>query len=102
MSSTPLQSIQGNPKVEVVFIEDLTLISTEENPPADFFFSKKRRAIVKMEMHQKDGATVKRKRMFYDGQGLDDTNFSREMASSLGAFAMTNQYSIENLVEQLK
>jgi hypothetical protein len=40
--------------------------------------------------------------MLYDGQGLDDTYFSREMAGSLGAFATTNQYSIENLVDQLK
>jgi hypothetical protein len=37
-------------------------------PPSDFFFSKKRRAIVKRETHQKDGAIVKRKRMMYDGQ----------------------------------
>jgi hypothetical protein len=36
-------------------------------PPSDFFFSKKRRAIVRREMYQKDGATIKRKRMLYDG-----------------------------------
>jgi hypothetical protein len=88
MSLTPLQSSQGNPNVKVIFIEDLTLISVEEMPPSDFFFSKKRRAIVKRETHQKYGATVKRKRMLYDGQGLDDTEFAREMAGSLGAFAM--------------
>jgi hypothetical protein len=102
MSLTPLQSIQGNPNAKVIFIENLTPISAEEMPPSNFFFNKKRRDIVKREMHQKDGATVKRQRMLYDGQGHDDTDFAREMASSLGVFAMTNQYSVENLAEQLK
>jgi hypothetical protein len=100
MSLTPLQSSQGNPNAKVIFIEDLTLISAEEMPPSDFFFSKKRR--VERETHQKDGAIVKRQRMFYDGQGLDDTDFAREMVGSLGVFATTNQCSVENLVEQLK
>jgi hypothetical protein len=34
MSLTPLQISQGNPSVEVVFIEDLTPISVEEMPPS--------------------------------------------------------------------
>ena len=66
-------------------------------PPSDFFFSKKRRAIVKTEMHQKYGTTVKRQRMLYDGQGLDDTKLFREMIGSLGSFSMANQCSVENL-----
>jgi hypothetical protein len=97
MSLTPLQLSQGNLNDQVIFIEDLTPISAEEIPPSDFFFSKKRRAIVKREVHQKYGTTVKRKRMLYDGQVLDDTKFSREMAGSLGAFATTNQCLVENL-----
>ena len=48
-------------------------------------------------MHQKYGTTVKRQRMLYDGQGLDDTKFSREMTGSLDAFATTNQCLVENL-----
>jgi hypothetical protein len=48
-------------------IEDVSPISAEEMAPLDFFFSKKRRAIVKREAHQKYGITVKRKRMLYDG-----------------------------------
>jgi hypothetical protein len=32
---------------EVVFVGDLTPISTTEMPPSEFFFSKKRRALVK-------------------------------------------------------
>jgi hypothetical protein len=40
--------------------------------------------------------------MLYDGQALNDTDFSREMEGSLGTFAMTNQYSVENIEKQLK
>jgi len=97
MSLTPLQLSQGNPNDQVIFIEDLTPISAEEMPLSDLFFSKKRRAIVKREMHQKYGTTVKRQRILYDRQGLYDTKFSREMVGSLGAFAMANQCSVENL-----
>ena len=88
---------QGNPNDQVIFIEDLTPISAEEMPPLDFFFSKKRRAIVKREAHQKHGTIVKRQRMLYDGQGLDDTKLFREMVGSLGSFSMANQCSVENL-----
>jgi hypothetical protein len=71
-------------------------------PPSDFFFSKKRRATVKRETHKKDGATVKRKRMLYDGHGLGETYFALEMADTLGVVATPNQFSVGNLVEQLK
>jgi hypothetical protein len=46
-SVTRLQSSRGNPNAEFVFIEDLTPILVEEMPPSDFFYNKKRRAIVK-------------------------------------------------------
>jgi hypothetical protein len=46
-SLTPLQSSFRNPSSEIIFIDDLTPIAPEEMPPSDFFFSKKRRAIVK-------------------------------------------------------
>jgi hypothetical protein len=71
-SLTPLQSTFGNLGSEVIFIDDLTPISPEEMPPSDFFFSKKRRAIVKRETHQRDGAMVKRKIMVYNGHNRDD------------------------------
>jgi hypothetical protein len=45
---------------------------------------------------------VKSKKMVYDGQNRDDTKFSKEVAGSLGAFATANQWSVENLAEQLK
>jgi hypothetical protein len=53
----------------------------------DFFFSKKRKAIVKRESHQKDGVITKRQRMLYDGNDRDDTEFAKEVAGSLGAFS---------------
>jgi hypothetical protein len=85
-----LQLSFGNPSSEVIFIDDLTPIAPKEMPPSDFFFSKKRRAIVKRETHHKDGAIVKRQRMVYDGQNRDDSKFNKEMAGSLGAFSTTN------------
>jgi hypothetical protein len=101
-SLTPLHSSFKNPSSEVIFIDDLTPIFLKEMPPSDCFFSKKRRAIVKRETHQKDGAIVKRKRMVYGGHNRDDTEFAKEVASSLGTFATTNQWSMENLAEQLQ
>jgi hypothetical protein len=74
----------------------------EEMPPFDFFFNKKRRDIVKRETHQREGATVKRHRVLYDGQALDKVDFSMEMSGSLGDFSMVNQCSVGNLAEQLK
>jgi hypothetical protein len=44
---TPLQFTKGNPDAGTIFKEDLTPISVEELPPSDFFFSKKRKVVVK-------------------------------------------------------
>jgi hypothetical protein len=101
-SVTPLQSTRGNPNTEVILIGDLTPISIEEIPPSDFFFSKKRKVVVKKEMHQKEGATVKKHRVLLDGQNLEDEDFSTEVANSLGAFATANLFSVDNLKEILK
>jgi len=46
-SITPLHFSRGDPDDGVISIEDLTLITVKEFPPNNFFFSKKRRAIVK-------------------------------------------------------
>jgi hypothetical protein len=40
--------------------------------------------------------------VLYDGQALEEEEFSMEVAGTLGAFATTNQYSVGNLKEQLK
>jgi hypothetical protein len=101
-SLTPLQSIQGNPNVKVTFIEYLTPIYAEEMPPSNLFVNKKRRVIVKREMHQKDGVAFKRHRVLYDSQALDEAKFAMEMAISLEDFSMGNHGSVGSLVEQLK
>jgi hypothetical protein len=98
---TPLQFTRGNLNAEVILIGDLTPISIEEIPPSDFFFSKKRKAAVKKEMHQKEGVTVKKHRVLLDGHNLEDEDFATE-AVSLGAFATTNLFSVDNLKERLK
>jgi hypothetical protein len=90
-SLTPLQSSFGNPSFEVIYVGDLTPILSEEMPPSVFFFSKKWRAILKRETHQKYGAIVKRKIMVYDGHNRDDTEFAKEVAGSLGTFSTANQ-----------
>jgi hypothetical protein len=70
-------------------------------PPSDFFFSKKRKAIVKKESHQKDGLITKRMRMVYDGNDRDDTEFAKEVVGSLDAFSTSNQWFVDNLAQQL-
>jgi hypothetical protein len=57
---------------EVVFIGDLTPILAKEIHPSEFFFSKKRKAVVRRETHQRDGATVKNHMMLLDGQALEE------------------------------
>jgi hypothetical protein len=99
---TPLQFTRGNPNTEAIFIEDLTPISVEELPPSDFFFSKKRKVVVKRETHQKEGAAVKRHRVLIDGEALEEVEFVEEVVGLLGDFATTNQFSVGNLKERLK
>jgi hypothetical protein len=101
-SLTPLQSSFRTPGSEVIFASDLTPISLEEMLPSKFFFRKKRRAIIRRESQQKEAVVTKRQRMIFDGYDLDYSELTKEMAGSLGAFTMTNQWSVENLAEQLK
>jgi hypothetical protein len=89
-SITPLQYNKGNLSAEVLFIEYFTPISATEMPPSEFFFNKKRRVVVKREIHQKEGATVTRHRMLFDGGALEEADFTSEVVGSLGAFATTN------------
>jgi hypothetical protein len=99
---TPLQSNRGNPSTELVFIEYLTPISIEEIPPSNIFFNKKRKVVVKREIHQKEGVPVKRHRVLYDGQTQEETYFTTDVVDSLGSFSTTNQFSVGNLKEKLK
>jgi hypothetical protein len=55
-SVTPLQFTKGNIDTEWIFKEDLTRISVEYFPPCEFFFSKKRKDVVKQQTYQRAGA----------------------------------------------
>jgi hypothetical protein len=81
---------------------DLTPISFEELPPSNFFFSKKRKVVVKKEMHLKEGSAIKRHTVLIDGDALEEVEFTEEIAGSLGDFATCNQVLVENLKERLK
>jgi hypothetical protein len=74
----------------------------EELPPSDFFFSKKRKVMVKQETYQRVGATAKRYKILTDGEALEEEEFTDEVAGTLGAYAMTNQYSVGALKARLK
>ena len=56
---------------------------------------------MKNEIHQKEGATVKKNIVLLDGQNLEDEDFATEVAGSLGAFATTNLFAVDNLKERL-
>jgi hypothetical protein len=88
----PLQFTRGNPNAEVIFIGDLTPIPIEEIPPTNLFFSKKRKVVVKKEMHQKEGTMVKKHRALLNGQNLEDEDFATEVSGSLGDFAKANLF----------
>ena len=81
---------------------DITPIFPEEMPPSDLYFSKKWKAIMKRESHQKDGVITKRQRLVYDENDHNGPEFAKEVAGSLGAFATANQWSMDNLTEQLR
>jgi hypothetical protein len=38
----------------------------------------------------------------YEGNDRDDSEFAKEVASSLGAFSTLNKWYVENLVEKLR
>ena len=58
--------------------------------------------MVKKEMHQKEGAMVKKHRVLLDGQSLEDEYFSIEVSDSLGDFSIANLFLVDNLKEILK
>ena len=57
---------------------------------------------MKRESHQKDGVITKRKRMVYDVNNQDVPEFAKEVVGSLDAFSTDNQWSVNNLAEQLR
>jgi hypothetical protein len=86
----------------VVFVEDLTPILVKEMPLSSVFFSKKRKVVIKREIHQREGVPVKRHRILYDGHAREEVDFTTDVADSLGSFATANQFSVSGLKEKLK
>jgi hypothetical protein len=101
-SLTPLQSTFGFPQLGALYVSDLEPISREEIPPSDYFFSKKRKAVLKQEMHQRENAMVKKHKIIIDGQNLEEEDFATEVAGSMGALATTNQFTVENMKARLR
>jgi hypothetical protein len=101
-SVTPLQFTKRNPDTKWIFKEDLTPISIEELLPNEFFFSKKRKVMVKQETYQRAGAIAKKYKILTDGEALEEEEFADEVAGTLGAYAIANQYSVGTLKAQLK
>jgi hypothetical protein len=101
-SVTPLQSTQGGVNEGWIFGEELEPIRAEELPPNEFFFDKKRKAVVKREVYQEGESTAKKFKVLTDGRNKKKEEFATEIAGTLGAYATANLYSVEMLKEQLK
>jgi hypothetical protein len=101
-SVTPLQSTQGNIDTGWIFNEELRPIRVEELPLNEFFFDKKRKAVVKREFYQEGESTAKKYKVITDGKDKKNEKFAIEIAGTLGAYAMENQFSVRLLKNQLK
>jgi hypothetical protein len=101
-SLTPLQATFGNPHEGALYVSDLEPITRDELPPSDYFFSKKRRAVLKQELHPVGKKTVKKHKIIIDGRKLQDSAFATELAGSMGAIASANMYSVENLINTIE
>jgi hypothetical protein len=101
-SVTPLQSAQGGVSEGWIFGEELRPIRADELPPNEFFFDKKRKAVVKREFYQEGESTAKKFKVMTDGRNKKKDEFATEIAGTLGAYATANQYSVEMLKRQLK
>jgi hypothetical protein len=101
-SVTPLQSAQGSVSEGWIFGEELRPIRTEELPPNELFFEKKRKAVVKQEFYQEGGSTAKRFKVMTDGGKKKKDEFAIEIAGTLGAYATANQFLVEKLKRQLR
>jgi hypothetical protein len=101
-SITPLQSTKEIPDAGWILGEQLTPISVEELPLNEFFFDKKRKVVVRQELYQEVGNVSKKFKILTDGRNMKKVEFMTQIAGTLGAFAMVNQYSVGTLKDQLK
>jgi hypothetical protein len=101
-SVTPLQSTQGNIDAGWIFNEELRPIRVEELPPNEFFFNKKRKAVVKREFYQEGESNAKKYKVMIEGKDKKNEKFATEIERTLGAYASVNQFSVGLLKNQLK
>jgi hypothetical protein len=101
-SLTPLQSTYGDPQMGDLYVNDLKPISRDEIPSSDYFFSKKRKAILKQEMHPGGDMMIKNHKIIVDRQKIEEGEFSTEIAGIMGALALANLYSMSNLRTMLQ
>jgi hypothetical protein len=99
---TPLQATFGNPHEGALYVSDLEPISKDELPSSDYVFSKKRRAVLKQELHSVGERTLKKHKIIIDGKKLHDSAFATELSGSMGAIASANMYSVENLINTIE
>jgi hypothetical protein len=74
----------------------------EELPPNEFFFDKKRKSMVKREFYQEEVSMANNFKVLTDGKDKKKEEFATEIAGTLGAYAMENQFSVGVLKNQLK
>ena len=101
-SLTPLQSTFGTPHEGCLYVSDLEPISRDEIPSSDYFFSKKRRVVLKQEIHPVGDRSIKKHRVIIDGKKLKEGEFATELAGTMGAIASANMYSVGNLTTMLE
>jgi hypothetical protein len=101
-SVTPLQSTQGNIDAGWIFNEELRPIRVEELPLNEFFFDKKRKAVVKREFYQEGVSIAKKYKVITDGKDKRNEQFAIEIVGTLGAYATANKFSTGILKNQLK
>jgi hypothetical protein len=99
---TPLQATFGNPHKGALYMNDLEPISRDEIPSSDYFFSKKRKVVLKQELHPVGERTVKKNKIIIDGKKLKETEFATELVGTLGAIASANMCSIGNLITMME
>jgi hypothetical protein len=68
----------------------------------EFFFDKKRKAIVKQELYQEASTVTKKFKILTDGRAIKKEEFATKIVGTLGDFAIENQYSVGTLKDQLK
>jgi hypothetical protein len=101
-SFTPLQSTYGTPHEGALYVSDLDPISRDEIPPSHYFFSKKRRVILKQEIHPRGEGMIKKHRVIIDGKKLKNGEFATEITCTMGAITSTNIYSVGSLTTMLE